>query len=168
MSAYPTSEEKQDFIRRALAAADAARAGGAPIVPGIAAPQAALESRYGASRLAVRGNNLFGIKAGKSWQGLRLAMPTVEMQDGELVTIEAYWRSYPDWTECFADYGRLIGSKPWFADAAAAAQRGDALGFLDGLLAKWAPDGEVDEPGWSTNPQYRESVLAVAKKWGLA
>ena len=168
MSTYPTPAEQQDFIKRALAAADAARASGAPIVPSIAAPQAALESRYGKSKLAVQAGNLFGIKAGKSWTGPRLSMPTTEMQDGQLITIEAFWRSYATWTDCFTDYGQLIAGRSWFADAAAAARRGDALGFLDGLLAKWDADGEVEEPGWSTNPNYRESVLAVAAKWGLA
>jgi flagellar protein FlgJ len=168
MGNYPTSEEQQDFVRRALAAADRAKAGGAPIVPEIATAQACLESRYGMSKLAQDARNLFGIKAGHNWQGLRLSMPTVEMQDGELVTIEAFWRAYSDWTECFLDYGHLIATLPFYADAAAAARRGDALGFLDGLLAKWDADGEVEEPGWSSAPDYRDRVLSVARKWGLA
>ena len=90
------------------------------------------------------------------------------MQDGQLVTIEAFWRSYATWTDCFT---RLRPTDRWPVVVRGRGRRGeagDALGFLDGLLAKWDADGEVEEPGWSTNPNDRESVLAVAAKWGLA
>lgn len=162
-----SKEQRADFIKRALAAADAARDGGAPIVAEIAAAQAALESNYGSSRLAIKANNLFGVKAGKTWNGPRVSMPTTEIQAGMMVTIEAWWRSYSDWTVCFADYGHIIMVRSCYQDAVLAAHAGDALGFLDGLLPKIEADGTVDEPGWSTDPNYRDKVLSEARQWGL-
>ncbi len=159
---------RQDFIKRALDSADRAKAEGAPIVAEIAAAQAALESRYGTSRLAQDARNLFGMKAGRSWPGPVLALTTVEIdENGNPFTVLAHWRLYASWQGCFADYGALIDSRSWFADAAAAARRGDALGFLDGLLVERDADGDVEEPGWSTDPHYRDKVLGVARQWRL-
>jgi flagellar protein FlgJ len=163
-----SSSSRAEFIRRALEAADRARAEGAPIVPEIAAAQAALESRYGESRLAIEANNLFGIKAGRSWQGPILVLPTNEYVDGQPVLAVARWRKYASWQECLRDYGNLLELLPWFADAAAAARRGDTLGFLDGLLFDpHGPGTADDEPGWATDPHYRDKVLSVARRWGL-
>src|SRR3972149_9606571 len=156
-----SSSPRAEFIRRALEAADRARAEGAPIVPEIAAAQAALESRYGESRLAIEANNLFGIKAGRRWQGPVLVLPTTEYVDGRLVGMAARWRSYASWEECPRDYGNLLEILPWFADAAAAARRGDTLGFLDGLLFDPHGAGAAGaEPGWATDPSARDKVLS--------
>jgi flagellum-specific peptidoglycan hydrolase FlgJ len=163
-----TDAIRKDFITRALGAADSAQAGGAPIVASIAACQAALESRYGTSKLATDACNLFGMKAGKSWRGDVLPLPTTEMdENGNPYPEPAVWRKYANWQQCFSDYGAIIGGRSWFADAAEAARRGDALGFLDGLLVVRDSDGDVEESGWSTDPNYRDKVLSVAQKWGL-
>ncbi len=163
-----TDAVRKDFITRALSAADGAQAGGAPIIASIAAAQAALESRYGTSQLALQAANLFGMKAGKTWRGDVLSLPTTEMDaNGNPYPATAFWRRYANWQECFADYGSVIGGRSWFADAAAAARAGDALGFLDGLLVIRDSRGDVEEPGWSTDPNYRDKVLSVAQKWGL-
>jgi len=153
---------RDEFIRAASRAAQAARQRGAPIVPEIAAAQAALESRYGRSKLARLANNLFGIKAGPSWAGPTLDLPTREF-DPERGWIEviARWRKYPDWVACFEDYGAIIARLPWYRDAAEAARRGNAVGVLEGLLAR------PGEPGWATDPDYKGKVLAVAEAWGL-
>ena len=156
------------FITRALAAARHALELGAPIVPAIAAAQAALESRYGMSRLAKEANNLFGVKAGRRWLQPVLELPTREWRLGRFVTVLARWRKYASWEECFADYGAIIGRLSWYADAVAAAKRGDARGFLAGLLAQsHGPGPADDEPGWASDPEYSAKVLAVAMQWGL-
>ena len=155
---------RETFIRRALEAARKAREAGAPIVPEIAAAQAALESRYGRSLLARRANNLFGIKAGRTWQGPTINLLTREFDpETGWRAVVARWRKYPSWQACFEDYGRIIARLPWYADAAEAARRGDARGFLKGLLAR----PEVGEPGWATDPDYEAKVLAIAEAWGL-
>lgn len=167
MSTILTPEMRKDFVVRALASADRATAGGSPIVPGIATAQACLESRYGTSKLAQNARNLFGVKAHASWNGPTLPMLTAEMQDGELVTVEELWRMYPDWQSCFSDYGTIIATHSWYSGAASAARRGDALGFLAGLVAQWDADGNVVKPGWSTLRTYGDEVLGIAHQWGL-
>lgn len=166
---------RAEFIALALASAETARELGAPIVPGIAAAQAALESRYGDSRLALA-NNLLGIKAGQSWAGPTLDLPTREwvapteqpLRAGHWITVTARWRRYASWADCFVDYGKIIARLSWYADAAEAAKRGDARAFLEGLLAKPnGPGAADDEPGWATDPSYREKVLGIAEQWGL-
>ena len=154
--------DRQTFIQRALEAARQAREAGAPIVPEIAAAQAALESRYGRSLLARRANNLFGIKAGANWDGETIDLLTREFDpETGWHAVVAHWRKYPSWQACFEDYGRIIARLPWYADAAEAAKRGDARGFLRGLLAR------PGEPGWATDPDYEEKVLSVAEFWHL-
>lgn len=153
---------REDFIKKALKAAQAARDRGASIVPEIAAAQAALESRYGRSKLAREANNLFGIKAGTSWKGPVIEIPTREWDDVKgFIRVTARWRKYANWEECFRDYGNIINRLPWFEDAVKAARQNDALGFLEGILSK------PNEPGWATDPKYRDKVLSVAESWGL-
>lgn len=162
------ADPRAHFMRRALEAADRARAQGAPIVPSIAAAQAALESRYGESRLARDANNLFGIKASKSWHGDFLALPGTEYIDGQIIGVAVRWRLYPSWEACFNDYGSIIDRLPWFADAAAAARANDASGFLAGLIADpHGPGAADDEPGWATDPEYQLKVWGIARQWGL-
>jgi flagellum-specific peptidoglycan hydrolase FlgJ len=154
--------DRANFIQRALAAAQQAALEGAPISPPVAAAQAALESGFGASKLATLANNLFGIKAGARWDGPTVVLPTREWSKEQgWVTVQARWRSYASWQECFEDYGAIIGRLSWFADAAEAARRGDALGFLRGLLPT------ADTPGWATDPGYEGKVLAIVRGFGL-
>lgn len=152
---------QNEFIVLAYKAACEAKKCGAPINPAVAAAQAALESAYGKSRLAVEGNNLFGIKAGKSWRGGIIVLKTKEFspQKGMYFTSAAF-RKYHNLAHCFSDYGDIIKSLPWYKDAVAAKE--DPVGFILGLAAK-----PGREPGWATDPLYAEKVLAVAKRFKL-
>jgi flagellar protein FlgJ len=71
--------------------------------------QAALESGWGASRLARDAANLFGIKAGSSWRGRVISATTREFVDGEWVTIPGAWRIFPN-TETAVAAGLPAGS----------------------------------------------------------
>lgn len=155
---------KGEFLTKAFRAATRARdTYRLPIVPAIAAAQAALESAWGASELAREANNLFGIKAGKTWEGPVYRLPTREFDPEKgWYTVYADFRAYEDWTACFRDYGDIIATRPWFKDAAEAAVRGDPEGFLNGLLAR-----PGREPGWATDPAYKDKVLDIARRFGL-
>jgi flagellar protein FlgJ len=150
--------DRKEFILSAYAAARKAREGNAPINPIAAAAQAALESNYGASGLARDANNLFGIKKGGNWTGPVLSLPTHEVDPalGD-VTVTAEFRKYGDWSECFRDYGAIIGRLSFYADAVAA--KDDPAGFIRGLAAR---DGE---PGWATDPNYVTKVTALIDQW---
>ena len=157
----------------ALEAAEAAvRVRGAAIVPVVAAAMACLESRYGQSELAKMACNLLGIKAGRTWRGATITMPTREWvrektQDGVTVPghwirVQAAWRCYPSMAACFDDFGAIVNRLPWYSDAKAAALRDDAEGFLAGLqFDPHGPGPADDEPGWFTDPKYVEKVRPI-------
>lgn len=142
-----------------LAAAEAATATRPSFHPRIAAAQALLESGDPPSRLAVQYGNCLGIKAGTSWTG-----PTVNLRTGEETpagdpySIDAAFRVYQDWVECFRDYAAIIAGLPWYQDALAA--RNDPVAFLLGLITP-------AEPSYATDTRYVEKVLRVAYAHGL-
>jgi flagellum-specific peptidoglycan hydrolase FlgJ len=85
----------QEFIDQIAPAAIAChKATGIPASFTLA--QAALESGWGASRLAQQGRNLFGVKADRAWKGPTINMDTGEVINGKRVTVPAIWRAYPD------------------------------------------------------------------------
>jgi len=129
------------------------------INPIIMACQGILESGYGRSLLSTKANNLFGIKAGRSWKGLVYNIKTREFdaEKGWYVTL-APFRMYADWEECFNDYASIIERLSWYRDAAENCK--DPIKYLDGIL----PTNR--EPGWATDPSYREKILNIAKRFG--
>jgi len=141
-------------------AEDAARELGVPVVPKAVAAQAALESDWGQSGLARVGNNLFGVKAGRSWRGPVLELPTWEVVDGHRIETVARFRRYEDFEAAVRDYVSIIGRLDWYRDAREAARYGDPYGFLYGLEAR-------GEPGWATDPDYARKVLALMRTYNL-
>ena len=141
------TEDQKTFLR--LAAEAAGKAG--HIFPEMAACEAALESSYGRSVLAVLDKNLFGMKQHKHPIYGTHILPTKEFQNGEWITINASWVSYPDWTSCFKDHmstlQRLATAFPHYASALVAK---DGASYVR----------EVSQT-WSTDPKRAEKVLAI-------
>ncbi len=139
----------EDFLKQACAAARAA----AHIFPEYAACEAALESGWGMSGLAIKANNLFGQKqshpplSGSS----TLTMPTREFLHGEWVTVQADWVQFADWQACFAArmdlLRRLSHGHPDYLAALAATSGG---AFITKVSRSW-----------STDPQRAGKVLSV-------
>ncbi len=142
-------------------AIDAARAQGVPVVPKAVAAQAALESDWGRSQLAREANNLFGVKAGSSWRGPVLELPTWEVVDGHRMETTARFRRYEDFEAAVQDYVAIIGRLDWYRDAREAARYGDPYGFLCGL------EGRGGEPGWATDPDYARKAPAIMRTYNL-
>lgn len=120
--------------------------------PGYVAAEAALESRYGQSGLAVRANNLFGMKQHKGTPlDETLALPTKEYIDGQWISTVAHWMRYPDWEACLRDrqatLTRLAPSYPHYQNA---------LGASDGETFV----REVSHT-WSTDPHRADKVLEI-------
>lgn len=151
---------RAEFIASMANAAQAARKAGARINPAIAVAQAALETGFGKSKLSLDANNFFGIKAGKSWKGEKVTYTTMEFdpERGWHPEVAAF-RKYPNMTECFRDYGAIIGRLSWYSDAAKNCD--DPALFLAGILPKRG------EPGWATDPKYAYKVWTIAKTWSL-
>jgi flagellum-specific peptidoglycan hydrolase FlgJ len=153
-----------EFIMHAVRHARVAKENGAPINVPIAVAQAALESAYGSSGLARRDNNLFGIKG--EYKGLYGLWNTREQNaDKSWVTVEAKFKRYPSWTECFEDYGSLIARLPWYA--AAARNHEHAEKFLRGIVAERDASGKVIKPGWATDFNYYDKVMKVVSAHNL-
>ena len=94
--------------------------------------------------------NLFGIKAGSSWSGERVRVPTLEVEHGVTVRRREAFRVYDSPADSFMDYARLIGGNPRYA---AALGRGeDVHGFARALQSA----------GYATDPDYSRKLAQVA------
>ncbi len=136
---------REEFLAVAAEAALAcSRVSGFP--PGITVAQAALESRWGDSRLSREAHNYFGIKA--HGNGPFIELPTTEVRDGKAVRCTARFARYDSMQTCFADRDHLTATLACYAQARACAA--DPEAFIRVLAARWA-----------TDPQYADKVLAV-------
>jgi flagellum-specific peptidoglycan hydrolase FlgJ len=139
-----------EFLVKATAAARAA----SHIYPEYAACEAALESGWGASKLALEANNLFGQKQPHPPRGVAYTLPTREFLHGTWTTVSAQWMSFPNWRAAFAERMALLRSLaaeyPHYRDALSAAA-GDQ--FIRQVSLSW-----------STDPDRAEKVLAIYRK----
>jgi flagellar protein FlgJ len=114
--------------------------------------QAALETGWG-RRLVHRGgetsHNLFGIKAGASWNGSRMSANTHEYSNGVRHGERADFRAYGSASESFADYARLLGKDRY---AAARGTGQDVHRFASAL----------QKAGYATDPSYAAKISAIA------
>jgi flagellum-specific peptidoglycan hydrolase FlgJ len=123
------------------------------IWPEYAACEAALESGWGRSGLAVKANNLFGEKQSHPpiAETGTLELPTREYLHGEWVTVTAQWVVFPDWAASFRTrmdrLRRLAKAYPAYGRALAAASGEEFV-------------REVSI-SWSTDPHRADKVLAV-------
>ena len=142
----------ESFVARFLDDATTA-ANALGVEPRLLLAQAALETGWGAAapRKAdgTPSYNLFGIKAGSSWRGARVAQWTVEHEDGVATRKREEFRAYANAADSFADYAQLIGGSPRYA--AALEQAHDAEGFAQALTAA----------GYATDPHYAEKWLSI-------
>jgi flagellum-specific peptidoglycan hydrolase FlgJ len=153
-----------DFLRELLTAAESAQRAGSPIHPQAATAHAANESAFGASGLAQRGKNLFGIKAvgvkTPYWDGNTISMPTWEVIDGKNVTVEASFRAYDTWMGSLCDYGDII--RRVYPSSVQGAGRD--LTFLAGLFLtgprKWATDPAAFDKCARILAQYADTLYA--------
>jgi flagellum-specific peptidoglycan hydrolase FlgJ len=142
-----------DFLARALLAAKAA----GHVWPEYAACEAALESAWGGSLLAVKCNNLFGQKEGHSAAGyphVAIATHEWDKEKKAFVPAEASWPIFPDWETAFRERmtclqsARFEKSGALIYAAALAAYSGDSFIRLVSLH-------------WATDPQRANKVLEI-------
>jgi flagellar protein FlgJ len=116
--------------------------------------QAALETGWG-KHLPNHGdgsssNNLFGIKAGSSWDGAKVSVPTLEYENGVAVRKRDDFRAYESPSESFADYARLLSESPRYAQALGKGE--NIAGFARALV----------RGGYATDPSYASKITAIA------
>lgn len=142
----------EDFVQKlAPHAIEAAKKLGVSVRALLA--QAALETGWG-KHMPAQGNttsfNMFGIKAGSSWDGKRVNVPTLEYEDGVAVRRKDSFRAYDSPSDSFQDYADMVSSSPRYADAVG---RGDDVaGFAHALV----------KGGYATDPSYARKLTDIA------
>lgn len=134
----------------ALAAQDCQRKTGIPA--SITLAQAALESSWGAR---APGNNLFGIKADKSWTGPTVSFQTTEHLAGNNVGLTDKFRAYDSWLASMVDHAAFLLKNPRYAKC-----------FKQTDGAGWAR--ELQAAGYATDPVYANKLIAIMRGRNLA
>ena len=148
------TQEQKAFIERvgALAAADMKKSG---VLASLTIAQAILESGWGKSGLTVKGNALFGIKAGTSWKGRVYSTKTQECYDGvNFTTVTALFRAYDSWEESVEDHSALLTG---------AARYKAVVGERDYKTACRA----IKAAGYATDPNYPDKLIQIIESYGL-
>jgi flagellum-specific peptidoglycan hydrolase FlgJ len=117
--------------------------------PRMVAAQAALESAWGTR---APNNNLFGVKAGKSWAGATSKQKTKEQVGDRLVSTTASFRAYPSFKESLQDYGALLGTSR-YANVRNSSDLASALAALG-------------RSGYATDRNYAGKVGGIANRMG--
>ncbi|MDR2165760.1 MAG: flagellar assembly peptidoglycan hydrolase FlgJ [Zoogloeaceae bacterium] len=131
-------------------AVEASRDTGIP--PQFLIAHAALESGWGRRNIPHEDgsptHNLFGIKAGESWQGKSAEVATTEYTDGVARNERARFRAYDSYASAFRDYARLLRDNPRY---------GGVIGSQDGTeFAR-----RLQQAGYATDPKYAEKLAAI-------
>jgi len=148
---------KQTFLETMKPHAEAAAA-----VTGVPAryilAHAALESGWGERE--IRGQNgeasynLFGIKAGRNWDGASVQTLTTEYRQGMPMKMAQNFRAYDDYSAGFTDYAMLLKSR--YGAALAEGANGDS--FANGIAAG----------GYATDPAYAGKLKSVIASVAMA
>lgn len=114
--------------------------------------QAALETGWGARAITTSSgadsHNLFGIKAGRHWQGPTAEVATHEFIDGQRTAVTERFRVYDSRAEALADYARLVSDTPRYASVHDAQDARSAARSLQ-------------DSGYATDPDYANKLIAV-------
>ena len=139
-----------DFIQRIASAAYSP-----DILPSVTIAQAALESGWGTSELAMHANALFGIKADKRWSGRTYAIKTKEWYDSnEPVIIVDTFRAYPTWKASIADHTAFRTASSRYRDVIMEQDYKKACKALQAA-------------GYSTDPDYSNKLMRLIEKYNL-
>ncbi|OWQ90084.1 hypothetical protein CDN98_00455 [Roseateles terrae] len=147
----PASPEA--FIER-IGAAAVASMRWSKVPAGFTIAQAALESNWGKSLLAVRGKNLFGVKATASWAGDVVLMETREFQNDQWIHVTARWRKYATWQDSLDDHARFFHENARYAKCFNFTQSED---FAQAVAAA----------GYATDPDYASKLIKTMRARGL-
>ena len=134
----------------AQAAQDCQRKTGIPA--SITLAQAALESSWGER---APGNNLFGIKADKSWTGPTVDVPTHEVAHGQRIAVTCPFRRYSSWLDSMVDHAQFLLKNPRYAKC-----------FKQTDGAGWAR--ELQAAGYATDPDYAKKLIDIMRGRNLA
>lgn len=116
--------------------------------PSAIVAQAAHETGWGESAI---GNNVFGIKADRSWKGAVLERPTWEVINGKVVHIVAAFRDYPTLADGIEDHFKFLRDNKRYAD----------VFDPDGTMSDHEYFRRLQADGYATDPNYADRLVAV-------
>ena len=149
----PAFASPVEFVRAILPAIEQATAG-TPISPIAVLAQAALETGWGKAMIHDNGqssSNLFGIKAGASWNGATATVSTLEFREGLPAVQRAAFRVYDDVAHAVRDFMSTLQGSPRYADALSSAASPEAYAR------------EIGRSGYATDPDYTGKLLRILK-----
>ena len=154
MAAPATKEEQKAFLDKIVPAAQADWEKNHLIIPSLTIAQGIIESAWGKSELAVKANNLFGIKANKDWKGDVYNIVTTEYYDNKTATkVVAAFRKYSNYLESVADHTVFLSK----------ARYKNIHGVLDFVtVAK-----NIKADGYATSPTYAQTLIDTYNKYNL-
>lgn len=124
------------------------------ISPEAIVAQAALESGWGRSAI---GNNVFGIKADKSWTGPKQLVHTREVINGQDTYIDDWFRDYASVELSIEDHFKFLVQNTRYRDAGVFDKKGDLAYF-----------SALQRAGYATDPNYAmvlSQVLTAVKRY---
>jgi flagellum-specific peptidoglycan hydrolase FlgJ len=121
---------------------------GTGMLPATVLCQSAIESAWGQSLLASKYNNYFGIKAGSSWKGDFVLLPTKEFVNGKYITINDKFRRYSSFTASVKDYINFLKTNARYKNVFT---KTSVLGQLEALQSA----------GYATAPNYANVIYGI-------
>lgn len=148
-SGVPASS--REFVNRVWPhAVEASRSTGVP--PQFLVAHSALESGWGRAEIRRADGsasfNLFGIKAGKEWNGQTVDATTTEYFDGQPRQVVERFRAYASYEEAFRDYASLLRNSSRYSTV---------IGSQDGTeFAR-----RLQQAGYATDPMYADKLSRI-------
>ncbi len=122
---------------------------GNPLFSSVVIAQAICESGWGQSKIMMKANAIFGIKATSSWKGKVYNANTKECYDGSTYTnITACFRAYNSLAESISDYFDLITKLERYRKACVATSP------LECITA-------IKNGGYATSPSYINTIMSI-------
>ena len=122
---------------------------GNPLFSSVVIAQAICESGWGQSKIMMKANAIFGIKATSSWKGKVYNANTQECYDGVNYTnINACFRAYDNLAESISDYFDLITKLERYRKATVAETP------LECITA-------IKNGGYATSPTYINTIMSI-------
>lgn len=122
---------------------------GKPLFSSVVISQAICESAWGQSKMMMKANAVFGIKAFKGWKGKVYNAKTQECYDGKTYTnITACFRAYDSLQDSVEDYFDLITKTARYRKACTARNPRECI-------------QAIKDGGYATDPKYVNTIMSI-------